>query len=71
MKQAPSPIVIDGEEELKVGDKIVLKDMMHYTIVKTTTFNGVPHPAIGIWKENQEFELVRSFNYEDYKKRLS
>lgn len=59
------------EKELKVGDPIVLKDMMHYTMVKTTHFNGVAHPSIGIWKENQKFELIRSFGYEDYKGRLS
>ncbi len=59
------------EGELKPGDQLILKDMMHYTMVKTTTFNGVAHPSIGIWKENGEFQLVRNFGYEDYKGRLS
>lgn len=59
------------EKELNIGDQIVLKDMIHYTMVKTTTFNGVAHPAIGIWRQNGGFELVRQFGYEDYKNRLS
>jgi len=59
------------EKELKIGDKLVLKDMMHYTMVKTTTFNGVAHPSIGILKEDGAFELLRTFGYEDYKGRLS
>ena len=59
------------EKELKEGDIIVLEDMIHYTMVKTTTFNGVKHPSIGIWKINGNFELVKKFGYEDYKNRLS
>jgi len=45
--------------------------MIHYTMVKTTTFNGVPHPSIGIWTSEQKFRLVREFGYADYKGRLS
>ncbi|MBR9999504.1 MAG: carboxynorspermidine decarboxylase, partial [Cyclobacteriaceae bacterium] len=59
------------EEPLKPGDRIIFDDMIHYTMVKTTTFNGVPHPSIGIWQADQSFRLVRSFGYEDYKARLS
>ena len=59
------------ENELKIGDKIVFDDMIHYTMVKTTTFNGINLPNIGIWKSNDTFELVQSYGYEDYKKRLS
>jgi len=57
--------------ELKPGDRIVFWDMIHYTMVKTTTFNGVPHPHIGIWTSDQKFRLVREFGYEDYRDRLS
>ncbi len=57
--------------ELKPGDRIVFWDMIHYTMVKTTTFNGVPHPSIGIWSMDQKFRLVREFGYEDYRDRLS
>ncbi len=59
------------EKPLQIGDKVVFDDMMHYTMVKTTTFNGVTHPSIGIVKENSNFELVRKFKYEDFKRRLS
>ncbi len=59
------------DQELNPGSKVIFKDMMHYTMVKTTTFNGVAHPSIGIWNENDEFNLIRSFGYDDYKKRLS
>ncbi len=57
--------------ELKRGDRIVFWDMIHYTMVKTTTFNGVPHPSIGIWTADQKFRLVREFGYNDYRDRLS
>lgn len=57
--------------DVQIGDHLVFRDMMHYTMVKTTTFNGVQLPSIGIWHEDQqEFELVRSFGYEDFKNRL-
>ncbi len=59
------------EKELKVGDKVVFDDMIHYTMVKTTFFNGVKHPAIGIWKEENVFAPCRFFGYEDYKDKLS
>ena len=59
------------EKELKRGDRIIFLDMIHYTMVKTTTFNGVRHPSIGIWTANGEFRLLREFGYMDYKKRLS
>lgn len=45
--------------------------MIHYTTVKTTMFNGVNHPSIGIWSNKSGFRLIREFNYQDYKKRLS
>lgn len=57
--------------ELQVGEKIILEDMIHYTMVKTTTFNGVRHPDIAIWHEDDTLEIVREFDYDDYKNRLS
>jgi carboxynorspermidine decarboxylase len=45
--------------------------MIHYTTVKTTMFNGVSHPCIGIWSEKSGFRLLKEFNYQDYKNRLS
>ncbi|MFV0470662.1 MAG: carboxynorspermidine decarboxylase [Paludibacteraceae bacterium] len=59
------------EKELQIGDKIVFEDMIHYTMVKTTMFNGVTHPSIGIWTKENEFKLIRKFDYEDYKNRIS
>lgn len=59
------------EEALKPGDRIIFLDMIHYTMVKTTTFNGVHHPSIGIWTSEGKFKLIREFGYEDYKNRLS
>jgi carboxynorspermidine decarboxylase len=59
------------ENELKVGRCLVFKDMAHYTFVKTTFFNGVKHPSIGVWTKNNEFKLLKSFGYEDFKYRLS
>lgn len=59
------------DEPLKVGDKLIFDDMIHYTMVKTTTFNGVNLPSIGIWREEGRFELVKSYGYESFKDRLS
>ena len=59
------------EKELKPGDRIVFMDMIHYTMVKTTTFNGVQHPSIGIWTKEGKFRLIKEFGYNDYKNRLS
>jgi len=59
------------DQELEPGDKIIFEDMIHYTTVKTTMFNGVNHPSLGIWNERSGFRLIREFNYQDYKNRLS
>ena len=47
---------------LQAGDTIILKDMMHYTMVKTTMFNGVKHPSICCKKTNGKIELWRKFD---------
>lgn len=59
------------ERPLKIGDKIVFEDQIHYTFVKSTTFNGVRHPALAIWRKTGDLEVIRSFSYEDFKNRLS
>lgn len=59
------------DEELKPGDRIIFEDMIHYTMVKTTMFNGVPHPSIGLWNDGDGFKLLRQFTYDDYKNRMS
>jgi carboxynorspermidine decarboxylase len=58
------------DKPLKAGDKIIFEDMIHYTTVKTTMFNGVNHPSIGIWSEKSGFRLIKEFGYQDYKNRL-
>ena len=58
------------EKELQIGDRLILEDMMHYTTVKTTMFNGVKHPNICILRENGILEIVREYVYEDYLKRM-
>lgn len=59
-------------EQLKVGDRLVFEDMAYYTMVKTTTFNGIRLPAIAIWDSRDDsLEVVREFGYEDFKTRLS
>jgi carboxynorspermidine decarboxylase len=63
--------VYDFGHELQIGEKVIFLDMIHYTMVKTTMFNGVNHPAIAIWRENDKLEIVRKFTYEDFKGRLS
>lgn len=57
--------------ELKPGDRITLKDMNHYTTVKTTMFNGVAHPDIVLQHSDGNVEYLRRFDYNDYKNRMS
>jgi len=59
------------EVPLRIGQKLVFEDMMHYTMVKTTMFNGVTHPSIALWREDGRLHIVRKFGYSDYKRRLS
>lgn len=60
------------EKPLHTGDKLVFLDMSHYTMVKTTTFNGIQLPHICTFEpETGELKIVRSFGYEDFKQRLS
>ena len=59
------------DHELQVGEQIVFEDMIHYTMVKTTMFNGVHHPSIAIVHRDGSREIVRDFGYEDYKNRMS
>lgn len=60
------------DRPLQAGDRLCFEDMAHYTMVKTTTFNGIQHPAICTFEpENDELKVVRRFGYEDFKGRLS
>jgi carboxynorspermidine decarboxylase len=54
------------------GSRFAFLDQAHYSMVKTTTFNGVPLPSIWLWdSETDALERVRSFAYEDFRDRLS
>lgn len=58
------------DHELRVGENIIFEDMLHYTTVKTTMFNGIAHPSIALVHENGEIETLREYGYEDYKTRM-
>lgn len=59
------------EKEIKIGDRLIFKDMAIYSMVKNNTFNGIPLPDICLLRENGKIEMVKQFGYEDFKGRLS
>jgi len=60
------------DRPLRPGDRLAFLDMAHYTMVKTTTFNGIQHPHLCTYEpESGELEVVRSFGYADFRSRLS
>ena len=59
------------DRELKVGERVVFEDMIHYTMVKTTMFNGVHHPSIVIARRDGRTDVIREFGYEDFRNRMS
>ena len=54
---------------LKIGDKLIFEDMMHYSVVKNTTFNGIPLPSLSILTREGSYKVVKEFGYETYKNR--
>lgn len=58
------------DHDLQVGEEVVFEDMIHYTTVKTTMFNGISHPAIGMLHTDGRMEMLREFTYEDYRDRM-
>ena len=52
---------------LNVGDEIIFKDMIHYTTVKTTMFNGIQHPSICMKQHNGNIQMLREYKFEDYR----
>ena len=58
------------DRPLQIGDKVIFEDMLHYTTVKTTMFNGITHPSIALKHSDGCIECLRSFSYEDYKGRM-
>ena len=59
------------DSPLRIGDKVIFEDQIHYTFVKNTTFNGIKLPSLMIERKSGEIEMIRSFTYEDYERRLS
>lgn len=57
-------------EPLKEGELLTLKDMNHYTTVKTNMFNGIQHPSIWLQRSNGKMEKLREFTYADYRDRM-
>ena len=58
------------DKPLAIGDKLIFEDMIHYTIVKTNMFNGIPHPSLALWNKDDQLVVYRTFGYEDYKNRM-
>ncbi len=56
---------------LKVGDRVIFEDQIHYTFVKNTTFNGIKLPSLVLEKLDGSVEVVKEFGYEEYRDRLS
>lgn len=59
------------DRTLKIGDKLVFCDMAHYSMVKNNTFNGINLPTIALLDQNNNVKVVKKFNYNDFKSRLS
>lgn len=60
------------DHPLQPGQRLMFDDMAHYTMVKTTTFNGIPLPSIALWdSRSDDLQVIRSFDYTDFKTRLS
>ncbi len=58
------------DKPLKIGDKIIFEDQIHYTMVKTTTFNGIKLPSIAIKQKDGSIKIVKNFGYSEYKSRI-
>ena len=58
------------DKALKIGDKVIFEDQIHYTIVKNTTFNGIKLPDLAIEREDGNLEIVSRFGYDTYKTRV-
>jgi carboxynorspermidine decarboxylase len=60
------------DQPLEIGQRLMFDDMSHYTMVKTSTFNGIGLPSLALWNsETDEVTVVKQFGYQDFKQRLS
>ena len=58
------------DEPLEVGDYVIFEDMIHYTTVKTNMFNGIHHPSLCMLHKDGRMEVLRNYQYEDYRDRM-
>tara|TARA_R110001592_G_scaffold175308_1_gene414336 strand:- start:22053 stop:23222 length:1170 start_codon:yes stop_codon:yes gene_type:complete len=60
------------DTHLKIGQRLIFDDMAHYTMVKTSTFNGIGLPSLAVWNsKTDELRIIKQFAYEDFRNRLS
>ena len=60
------------DKEPTVGERRVLLDQAHYTMVKTNFFNGVRMPSIAIWdSKTNDIDIIKEFSYENFENKLS
>lgn len=60
------------DSPLEIGQRLLFEDMSHYTMVKTSTFNGTKLPALVLWNsDTDQLKTVKTFGYQDFKQRLS
>ena len=55
---------------LQIGQQVIFEDMIHYTTVKTTMFNGIMHPSLVLEHEDGTREVLREYSYADYRDRM-
>ncbi|MCT8139237.1 carboxynorspermidine decarboxylase [Anaerobacillus sp. CMMVII] len=59
------------DQPLQIGDRLVFGDMAIYSMVKNTTFNGMPLPSIAVKAKDGDCYIVHQFGYQDFKMRLA
>ena len=59
------------DKPLKIGDRVIFEDQIHYTFVKNTTFNGIKLPSLVVERVDGSLEVVKEFGYKEYRDRLS
>ncbi len=60
------------DQPLEIGQRLMFDDMSHYTMVKTSTFNGIGLPSLALWNsETDQVTVIKQFGYQDFKQRLS
>jgi carboxynorspermidine decarboxylase len=57
-------------ERLTVGDRLIFGDMMQYSFVKNTTFNGTALPDLGVLEEDGSYRVIARFGYDAFRQRL-